>query len=137
MPTPGRENDCTGPHFLLEEHIFNMLPPVNAHSSSENDLPDESCAIVPDCTSSIEQLDYSQISSQRIQESIQEANTASTSNICTSLMLDPESGNNAIILDQMNSRKRHMGVENDYSEDMEWKTTKYFRYVMLNLALLK
>lgn len=109
---------------------------MNAHSPSENDLPAESCSIVPACTSSIDQLDHSQIVSQGIQKSIQEANTASTSNICTSLMSGPESGNNAMILDQMNSRKR-LGIENDYSEIMERKTTKYFRYAIFNLALSK
>lgn len=126
--------------IIVLVHIFCIFsifyPPVNAHSPSENDLPAESCSIVPACTSSIDQLDHSQIVSQGIQKSIQEANTASTSNICTSLMSGPESGNNAMILDQMNSRKR-LGIENDYSEIMERKTTKYFRYAIFNLALSK
>lgn len=31
-------------------------------------------------------------------------------------------------MEQENHRKRHIGVENDHSEELEWETQKFFRY---------
>lgn len=126
-PTPGRKNDCNGPHFILEDIILNIMPPVNAHSMYDNDLQEEICTNVPECTSTIETTDYLRVSTQEIQNAIPSTSTASTSNVCTSLMLNPEGGNIAQHLEQENRRKRHIGVSADHSEEPEWETKKYFR----------
>lgn len=64
-PTPGAENDCTGPHFILEDHISDMVP-INSRMSflDDSDNQFESCSSTsqpenqPGCSSSIPQYYY-------------------------------------------------------------------------------
>lgn len=129
-PTPSAENDCSGPHFILEDIILDILPPMNAHVIYQDEYDDQvgaTCSNQPQCSTSIQETDYFQITRRSIEQSIETANLTSTNSLCTPLKLYPEGGNTAQLLDQENSRKRKMGVETDYSEEFEWKTTKYFR----------
>lgn len=47
-PTPGEDNDCTGPHFILEDNIPNLTTsPAGVHMSysDDNDYAfDHSCS---------------------------------------------------------------------------------------------
>lgn len=131
-PTPGAANDCTGPHFVLEDNILEATGPVSDHFSYPDDNDhefDESCSSQnqPTCSSSIHTSDYTQTTSYSIAKSVHDLNISSTANACMSLMLSPDGGNDATIIDQDTRRKRKIGVDTDYSEDNEWSTTKYFR----------
>lgn len=57
-PTPGEENDCTGPHYVLEDNILEATDRVNANFSYADDFDTEfenSCPseTQPTCTNSI------------------------------------------------------------------------------------
>lgn len=118
-PTPGKENDCTGPHFLTEDYIpVNVIP---AYVDDYDDSEGASCSNQPTCTAPIQPID-----DDMIEEAVCVANATSTRDICTSLMLNPDGSNTAITMEQENSRKRHIG-SHDHSEELEWQTTKFFR----------
>lgn len=85
----------------------------------------ESCS--SQCTSTIEPTDSSQISRDSLQTAVSAANDTSRRDICTNLMLDPEGGNTAMIVEHANQRKRRMSLYDDYSEELEWKTTAHFQ----------
>lgn len=134
-PTPGAENDCNGPHYILEDNIEEAISSEDIHYSlNENDYElDKNCAsrsqsqAQAECSSSIPQSDYVQTSSFSIQNSINQLNISSNSNACTGLLLSPDADENASILEQENRRKRNIGVDTDHSEEYEWLTTKYFQ----------
>lgn len=122
-PTPGKSNDCTGPNFLLEDFI-----PVNVLSAYVDDYDESaSCSNLPTCTPSIQPINSDE--NIMIEQELKEANETSTRDRCTSLMLYPDGSNTALSVEQDNSRKRNIGTEHDYSEDLEWQTTKFFRFV--------
>lgn len=121
-PTPGRPNDCTGPHFLLEDYIPENV--LSAYIPDCDDFEAASCSNQPTCTTTISEDYYDDID---IIEAISSANKTSTSDICTSLMLYPDGSNIALTVEQENSRKRHFGAGNDHSEELEWHTNKFFR----------
>lgn len=103
---------------------------VDSHVISQEDYDDlegASCSNQHVCTSSIHETDYMRAEMSQIQESISNANMTSTHDTCASSFVYPNGGNTEAILDQANSRKRQMGVDHDYSEDFEWRTTKFFR----------
>lgn len=121
-PSPGKPNDCTGPHFLLEEYI-----PVNvmsAYVDDNDDFESTTCLNQPTCTTTISTIDSD---NDMIEQEISAANETSTMDICTSLLLYPDGSNIALTVEQENSRKRHFGTTHDYSEELEWQTTKFFR----------
>lgn len=127
VPTPGKRNDCTGPHFILEEIISNTIPPFNARSISADDHDDingASCSNQLECTSSIDESDYSQITTEGIEQAIHVANLSSTNDICTPSFLYPDGGNVEEMIVRETSRKRQMSVDVD---DLEWETTKFFK----------
>lgn len=132
-PTPGAENDCTGPHFILEDNISEMEAALNFRTSYMDDSDDtfQSCSSQPQtqpgCISSIPQSDYSQITSYSIAKSIEQLNDSSTTNDCTSLFLSPDGDRDITIIEQANKRKKSIGEDTDYSDDHEWTTTKYFK----------
>lgn len=123
-PSPGSPNDCSGPNFILEDHIAEFQ--VNQLENIEDEyVYDDSCASQPECTSSIPKSAYSEALSQSVLRSLDILNVSSTSNMCTNLMLSPETSSS--VIDQENRRKRSIGGDKDYSEEHEWKTEKYFR----------
>lgn len=130
LPTPGKPNDCSGPHFILEDNLLSAIPPVLTHSFSDDydDLTGASCSAQPECFSSIEPSDYNQITEQGIEQALHNANSSAANNICTPLLLYPDGGEVLQTIVNDNNRKRHMSSDADYSEDFEWKTIKYFRY---------
>lgn len=75
------------------------------------------------CSSSIPELEYSRTNVYSIAKSIEQLNVSSTANACTSLLLSPDGGCDATILEHENNRKRTISENTDYSEDHEWTTT--------------
>lgn len=59
-PTPGKENDCSGPQFILEDKILEATPQVHSNTVSEFDYDDfGGASSSKSCTSTIETVDYS------------------------------------------------------------------------------
>lgn len=122
------ENDCSGPHFFLGDHIPDVIALVNIQAPYSDDLEvldDAACS--NKCTSTIEATDSNQISIGRVQAAVSTANDTSRRDICTNLMLDPDGGNTAMMVEHENQRKRRMSPYDDYSEELEWKTTAHFQ----------
>lgn len=124
-PTPGQPNDCSGPHFVLNDHISNSI--ITAYNDDYDDLGDASCSV--ECTTSTCTADQSInfVDNNLVEQEFRLAIESSTKDTCTSLMLYPDGSNIAINVEQENSRKRHISVEKDYFEEPEWQTTKFFR----------
>lgn len=117
-PTPGAENDCTGPHYLFEDNIPEATAPVNVNFRYPEDEDiefDETCVqqAHSDCSSSIPQSDYTQTTTDSIAKSINQQNVSSMSNACTTMMLRPEADDNVSIIQLENRRKRNIGVDTD------------------------
>lgn len=123
-PTPGKINDCNGPHFLLE----NVIPVNVAHNFADDfdDLEDTSCSKEATCSATIQPRDSGD--NNAIEQAIRAANETSIHDTCTSLLLPPDGSNTALTVVQEISRKRHIGAESDQPEEPEWLTTKFFRY---------
>lgn len=115
-PTPGIANDCTGPHILLENIV-----PANVYSDDFDDTEEASCSLQPTSACAANQSD------ENIEEEIQMLNETAVKDTCTTSMSYPDGANIASNINQENARKRQIGV--DYSMDLEWQSTKYFRLV--------
>lgn len=122
-PTPEAE---TGPHYILEDHILNVVPPVNTHHKYPLDY-DVDYTYEPQCSSSIERTEYFRTHQQSIMESIKKENTTAFEDVCTPNLLNPEGANIVQEIDNTNNRNRHIGANVDYSEELEWETEKYFK----------
>lgn len=127
-PTPGSDNDCSGPHFILEEHILDVISPVNTQSPYADDFDDlDGAGCSNQCTSSISQTNYNLINQTMLDEAVSRSNDTARSDVCTNLMLNPDGANTGMQVDQANNRKRRINDGQDYSEELEWKTTTFFR----------
>lgn len=124
--TPGKANDCSGPHFILEDNILEATPLVHSSIISEFDDLD-SASDQPQCTSTIDISEYSQLSADSIVHAIDLANKTSQNDACTSMLLYPDGGNILQTVINANNRKRHISSAPDYSDENEWDTEKNFR----------
>lgn len=127
-PTPGKQNDCTGPHFILENNILNVVSTVNEQMSYSDDFDnvnEASCS--NQCTTSIQSSDFVLMSSENIARAVSVANDTSRKDICTNLMLNPNGANTALIIQHENQRKRHINGEHDHSVQLEWQSTSHFQ----------
>lgn len=130
QPSPGKPNYCSGTNFILEDNILQAIPSVissGMYSDDYDDLNGACSSSVQNCTSSIDVVEYSQVTTQQLENAVEKAQQKSRDNICNSLNLNPNSGNLMEEIERENNRKRVMGVETDYSNELEWKSTKYFR----------
>lgn len=122
-PTPGEMNDCTGPRFILEDQI--VVSATSCYVDDYDNLDCASCSNQNECTASIRQINMDDTST--IEQAIDAANRTSNDDICTPLMMHPDGSNTALTVVQENSRKRHIGLEEDYSQEQDWQTVKFFR----------
>lgn len=132
VPTPGENNDCTGSHYILEDHIPSLAPSVITHNKYPSDYnidPDPS--ELPQCSSSLERSEYFLVQEEAIVVDIERENRLAEKDTCTALQLNPEGANTAQEVDQSNNRKRKIGADKDYSEELEWETEKHFRYLYI------
>lgn len=147
-PTPGAENDCNGPRFILEELIEEarddrIVPYCVSDDELEDDCRDRAGPVYssetensehiclaqyqPGCSSSIALSDYVQTTSYSIAQTILHQNASAIKDSCTSLLLSPYGDASGTTVERENLRKRSIGVDADYSTDQEWSTTKYFK----------
>lgn len=125
-PTPGAENDCTGNHFILEDHLINFTNTLqdygfNMDHDDFNELIqfDDNTA---QCSSKQATSQYFLSSIEKISRKMSEGK----SDQCSSLDLNPDNTQIPIELNIKNERKRRISGTTDYSTDFEWETTKYF-----------
>lgn len=124
-PTPNAENDCSGTHFILEEHILNITSSVLRH---ENDYTRNDEAA---CSSSLQSNAYFSMSAEKVDEQLQRDLNISRSEECTSSWINPDEMEIQMDLDRANERKRKFDDDEDYAEDFDWETEKYFKYCSL------
>lgn len=123
--TPGDINDCSGPHFLIEDHILDIVPPVITQEYT-SDFPVNE-ADVGECSSNLEKSDYYRINSKMVDESVEREITIAHQDVCTRSLVYPEGGNTVQEIDHANNRKRRLSPDVDYSETFEWDTEVHFK----------
>lgn len=130
-PTPGGENDCSGTHFILEEHLISITPGLQDKSFNLEDTEMNEASLFNEdtaqCTSSQTTSQYLSSRIGTIEDVVEERINADRDNECTSLDLDSDGASTTNELNIENRRKRKISDSFDYSEEFEWETTKYFR----------
>lgn len=59
QPTPGAENDCSRPHFILGDHLIEAVPPVISNQDyPSEEIQDETTEAESQCSSNIDRIDY-------------------------------------------------------------------------------
>lgn len=82
-PTPGSQNNCDGLHFILEENIEKVIPPVNTNANYQDyydDTEGGQCSNV--CTSTIDQSEYDRVSRYAVDDAMFTANGDLERNTC-------------------------------------------------------
>lgn len=129
--TPGKENDCSGAHFLLESHLLQLTNPLlNKPFDDDNLEMNDIISLesdMPQCTSSFDASVYENLSDDLIEEQICKDTQAAHDNSCSSLDLGPNMGNVADELDKTNRRKRKISETVDYAGEFEWESTSHFK----------
>lgn len=110
-PSPGKENDCSGANFLIEQHF-----PESQNTDAGEDT--DSC---------INNAAFDHVSDELIEMAIQKEFKAANINQCSSLLLGPEDGNIADEIDRSNGRKRRLSQLTNYEEVNEWESSNEFR----------
>lgn len=132
-PTPGSENDCGGPHFILKDHILDTIAPVNEQSAYLDDFDDiDGAGCSNQCTSTIEPTDLSLMSKDLLNQAFNDANVAARNDVCTSSLTFPDGGNTGMEVVHENQRKRHISDEQDYAAELEWTKTSFFKPEWIN-----
>lgn len=107
LATPGKENDCTGINFFIENHFTENI---------NFDAEDADACVVADA--------YENISDDTIEKEIIKETEAASINKCSDLNLGSNDGNIADEIDRTNRRKRRL----KYHEDVnEWESTDHFQ----------
>lgn len=105
--TPNSENDCSGVHIIIEDHIDELMAAVNTHLTqpAEYDTNDAS-APEPTCSSSMERTNYYSISEDRLTTAISKAlDKAMADKVCTLQNNILDGGEVAEKVDRSNIRK--------------------------------
>lgn len=129
-PTPAEVNDCSGGHFILEDHLLEVTNPIQNVGYAEEDedileqteLNDDTAQCSTGQTSSL----YFSSRTSRISEEVSRIMIAAESDQCNALNLNPNGASTSNQMSTENQRKRRISGEADYSEDLEWSTTKNF-----------
>lgn len=113
-PTPSKENDCSGPAFIMEDQLIDVVDPsysfVNPRRSTE-----------AECTSS----SLLPISSARLEQAISAALNATHVDQCD--VRNPEGSSHQLVMDVANERKRKFSNNTNYADVFEWDTEEYFK----------
>lgn len=119
-PTPGLENDCTGPNFFLEHHLSTLTDPLQSVPLDLDEID------TPQCSSSQVVDMYQSISDTTIEEKVSEESERSQKSGCSALNLESD-GNIADELDRTQRRKRKLSGTTNYAEELEWETLSHFQ----------
>lgn len=135
--TPGEENDCSGTHFILEEHLVSITSPLQKESYDIADTEVNEASLLDDntaqCTSSQSTSMYMSSTIGKISDVIEKRFSEDQANECVQLDLDSDGATTINELNIDNNRKRRISDTMDYSEEFEWETTKHFHENWLEL----
>lgn len=129
-PTPGQENDCSGPNFLLETYLAEISDPLQSKAFDDENI-DQINEILEkndtsQCYASTDASTYYSIPEQKIEDKINEETGISQDSGCSTLNLGSDDGNVADNLDRINRSKRRLSEDTNYEEEFEWETTSHF-----------
>lgn len=127
--TPGAENDCTGAFFTLTSDISEVREIFNdaRHEETESEDVVMIDANSTQCSSSLDAEFYNNLKDRTVCEAVNSAIEVSRADECTESLSSPLGGNIRHEIDRANKRKRYMDEDKDFSEELEWETTKYFK----------
>lgn len=130
-PTPGAENDCTGPHFIIERLLPNISNPFEVSPFDSDNFDSNFDSLMQDdsaqCSTSTDLSTYASTSVAALNAEIDKEHTLAQSDTCSALNLGSDDGNIGEELEVSNSRKRRLSETTDYSEELEWETTAHFQ----------
>lgn len=94
--SPGLENDCLGPNFILQNHISHLTDPL-LDKPFDNENFEKNLAISEQtdnaqCTSSVDSSLYENLSDELIENQVQKETQASQENACSVLDLGSDLG---------------------------------------------
>lgn len=96
-PTPGRENDCNGPHFFLETILPELNDPIQNQPIDSHDVDKFDSMFEqsdsPKCTSSVPASIYQSLPDDTIEKIIEHESEIASTSSCSALNLAANSGN--------------------------------------------
>lgn len=124
--TPNASNDCSGSHFILEDHILDVTTPLGHGYSSELTM-DES-APEAGCSSRIAPSEYHSVTEERVSKILAEERKSNENDVCTARQLDPYGAEIVEDIERSNAKRRRISSDPDtnYEEEYEWETEKHF-----------
>lgn len=130
-PTPGADNDCTGPHFFIETILPEIMNPTQSKPFDSDNMEEIDFTLEqsesPKCTASFDASMYASISDDEIEERIQQETEIATRSSCTALNLGANSGNIADEVDRIRESKRRWSETSVDEEDLGWKNANQFQ----------
>lgn len=125
--TPGQENDCSGVHFILEDHILDAATLLSQYPDpgDEQDLHTEA-----QCSREQDSSSYAAIGANQLSGVLRQLLTTSANDRCSAVSINPYTVSTQIHLDRANAIKRKFVDDADYSLEYEWETTKHFKSVL-------
>lgn len=130
MPTPAKENDCSGAHFILEDHLLEVTNPIQniGYAQEDDEIAEQTKLADNTAQCSVSQTSSLYFSSRtsRISEEVSRIMNVVESDQCNVLNLNPDGASTSNQMSSENQRKRKISGETDYSEDFGWSTTKDF-----------
>lgn len=124
--SPGMENDCSGTHFVLGNHLLELTDALS-NEPFEMNVANFDEADNPQCSASHDASTYEHLSDDLIEKQIREETQAAKENECTLLDLGSDVGDVADELDRVNRMKRKLSESENYEEKFEWETTDHFK----------
>lgn len=121
--TPNAENDCSGTNYILEDHLIDITAPIASSHIYSSELTRDASAV---CSSTIDTTEYFSVPEPLVLQSLEKISESTSTDACTVLQVYPDGGDTVATVDRGNSLKRRVSPDEDYSEDLEWETEKYF-----------
>lgn len=129
--TPGVENDCTGPNFVLQNELSQLTISLSDkpfdHDNFEVNVAISEQIDTPQCSASFDASTFEHLSGDLIEEQIRKETQTAQENECSSLDLGSNSGNIADELDRGNLRKRKLSETVDYAVKFDWESQDNFQ----------
>lgn len=131
-PTPAKDNDCSGAHYIFEDHMIEvqtLLPQMEGHDADPGYYQQvEYWNTTSQCSGYYPSSSYHSTTQILMEQSVQDAMLGSANDVCTEQMLMPNGLETVQSLYQANDKRQQIGaIGTDYSIDYEWSTEKYFK----------
>lgn len=131
VPSPGAENDCSGPNFFIEPHLPVLSQSLQTKAFDEDNIEEINTMLerndTSQCYSASDPSSYYTIPVDQIESKIREESEISEKAGCSILNLGSDDGNIADEIDRINRRKRRLSESTNYEEIFEWESTDHFQ----------